>query len=379
MYNTTSMKLISKIVPILMLFGIIESVVCQDCKLPNCFDPGTSYPLEVSRTPQFVLLSHDDAINTKTWNAFQSTGRCGVKTTFFVSWENTNCDYIKAFYNAGHEIALHTMSHAHLTGVPLEDLKTEMLGVRDMLYEKCGVPYEEMIGFRPPYLEINENVRNVLVDDPTIRWSSDLNHYIDGADLNGTQLWPFTMDSGFVKNSSLEHESHPGFWEIPLNPIMSEIFNPVYSMDPGRITSGTEVPEPHDGDFIPADDLMDLLIENFNGVYNNKRSPFAINFHTPWLMADGYAQILTEFLDYTKSFDDVYFVTFSELIEWMKNPVPLEKMPPRNLECVPEIIPPKSFWEKYNIPIIVTAISIGPVITISICILIAQFIFIVMK
>lgn len=368
-----------KPVTFLVIFGFIGLAFCQDCKLPNCFNPSTSYPLEVSRTPQFVLLSHDDSINTKTWNAFQSTKRCGVKTTFFVTWEKTNCDYIKAFYNSGNEIALHTMSHAHLTGVPLEDLKTEMLGVRDMLYENCGVPYEDMIGFRPPYLEINENVRNVLANDPNIQWSSDFNHQYEVETLNNTQMWPFTMDSGVVKNSSLEYESHPGFWEIPLNPIMSETFDPIYSMDPGRITSGAEVPEPHDGDFIPANDLMDLLVENFNGVYTSNRSPFAINFHTPWLLADGYAEVLTEFLEYTKSFDDVYFVTFSELIEWMKNPVPLEKMPPRNLECVPEIIPPKSFWEKYKIPIIVTAISIGPVITISICILIAQLIFIVMK
>jgi len=368
-----------KSVTLLIIFGFTGLVFCQDCKLPDCFDPSSSYPLEVSRTPQFVLLSHDDSINTKTWDAFQSVKRCGVKTTFFVTWENTNCDYIKAFYNAGNEIALHTMGHAHLTGLPLEDLKTEMLGVRDMLYKKCGIPYEDMVGFRPPYLEINENVRNVLAADPDIQWSSDFNNQYDVSIVNSSQMWPFTMDSGVVKNSSLGYESHPGLWEIPLNPIESDTFDAIYSMDPGRINQDEYDPEEKIGAFIPANDLTELLIENFNSVYASNKSPFSINFHTPWLMVDGYDQALSEFLDYAKSFDDVYFVTFSELIEWMRNPVPLEEMPPRNLECVPEIIPPKSFWEKYNIPIIVTAISIGPVITISICILIAQLIFIVMK
>lgn len=42
------------------------------------------------------------------------------------------------------------------------NLTYEMLGVKTWLNESCGIPLEDMVGFRSPYLVQNPNTREVL-------------------------------------------------------------------------------------------------------------------------------------------------------------------------------------------------------------------------
>ncbi|AGE50295.1 polysaccharide deacetylase [Acanthocystis turfacea Chlorella virus Canal-1] len=344
------------------------ATVFGQCVLPKCFNPGSVSPLAPKHTPQFVLLSHDDEINEGTYEAFKRLGICDSKITFFLMWSRINCRYVKAFYNAGHEIALHTVNHLHLTGVPLDELHHEMLGVRDLVNSQCGIPMEAMKGFRAPYLETNEHVRKILYEDEYIEYDATYNP-------NSLSMAPFTMDSGLVKNSSLPSEYWPGLWEIPVNPIESEDFKAVYSMDPGRLSHPSYEPGGEPGTFIPAEEMLNLLIDNFYKQYNGTRLPFSVNFHTPWMNAEGYSEALGEFLDYARQFEDVYFITYTELIEWMRNPVPLSEMPPKNTQCVPIIVPKDSFWTEYGTPILIVSLVIGPVLVTSIFVLIAQLIY----
>jgi peptidoglycan/xylan/chitin deacetylase (PgdA/CDA1 family) len=352
-----------------IVFALLATAFGQ-CTLPHCFNPGTSSPLSPEETPQFVLLSHDDEINSNTYEAFKNVGICDSKITFFLMWSRIDCRYVQAFYNAGHEIALHTVNHHHLTGVPLDQLRYEMLGVRDLVNSKCGIPFEDMKGFRAPYLETNENVRKILYEDDYIEYDSSYNPY-------RRSMAPFTMDSGLVKNSSLSSESWPGLWQIPVNPVESDGFDAVYSMDPGRLSHAVYEPGETPGAFIPAEEMLDLLIENFQIQYNGSRLPFSVNFHTPWMNADGYSAALGEFLEYTSQLDDVYFITYSELVSWMRDPVPLSMMPLKNTQCVPIIVPKEKFWTKYGTTMTIISIVIGPILVMSLFVLIAQIIFLV--
>lgn len=352
-------------------FALLTAVF--GCSLPDCFNPGTSSPLPPEQTPQFVLLSHDDEIDVDTYEAFRNVGICDSKITFFLMWSRIDCRYVQAFHDAGHEIGLHTVNHRHLTGVPLDELKYEMLGVRSRVNKECGIPFRDMRGFRAPYLETNENVRKVLYEDGFIEYDSTYNP-------SGYPMAPFTMDSGLVKNSSLEFESWPGLWQIPVNAVEGESHEAVYSMDPGRISHGPSEPYQSSasvGTFIPADIMLDLLVDNFHTQYNGSRLPFSVNFHTPWLNAPGYSTALGEFLEYVRNFEDVYFITYSELVAWMRNPVPLSDMPPRDSQCIPIIVPPVKFWSKYGTAIIVTSIVIGPILLMSVSVLVAQLVFLV--
>ena len=351
-----------------IIFFLSLLAFASGCSLPECLNPSSDPPIPIDQMPQFVLLSHDDEINEQTLQAFQDVGLCSEKITFFLMWSKIDCRYVQAFYNAGHEIAMHTVNHKHLTGVPLDQLAYEMLGVRDLVHAKCGIPLEDMVGFRAPYLEVNEHVRKVLYDDKNIKYDSSYN--VD------KPLAPFTMDSGLVKNSSVASESWPGLWQIPLISFGKGHGVGRYAMDPGRITQAIADPLTI-GQFIPASDMFDVLVSSFEKEYvNGSKLPFSINFHTPWLNAPDYATNLGLFLKYTSQFEDVYYITYSELIDWMKNPIPLEDMPQNNRFCTYVSVPPISFWNRYKNETLVTAIVVGPIIILSIGTLLAQIIFI---
>jgi hypothetical protein len=162
-----------------------------------------------------------------------------------------------------------------------------------------------------------------------------------------------------------------------VNPVESEDYEAVYSMDPGRLSQAMYEPGQTPGAFIPPENMLDLLVENFEKQYNGSRLPFSVNFHTPWMNAEGYAEALGEFLDYTKQFEDVYFITYTELIEWMRNPIPLSEMPPKNTQCVPIVVPKDSFWTTDGSTMTIDAIVIGPILVMSTAVLIAQVIFLV--
>ena len=52
--------------------------------------------------------------------------------------------------------------------------------------------------------------------------------------------------------------------------------------------------------------------------YNGDRSPFGIYIHTPWLMTGNNIEETNAFLTYALALPDVWMVTTSQLIKWMK-------------------------------------------------------------
>jgi hypothetical protein len=341
------------------------------CVLPDCYDPKKVSPFPRERMPQFVLLSHDDEINSVTLEAFQAARLCDAKVTFMTMWAEIDCRYVQGFYNADHEIALHTIHHYHLPEVPLDGLRNEMLGVRDLINKKCDIPLEEMVGFRAPYLETDVDTRRVLYEDGIIQWEAS--YYTDTYPLS-----PFTEDSGLVINST-GIESWPGMWQIPLNLIDDDENGATYTMDPGRMSESDD--DPNDpGSFVPAEQMLNALIKTFDAqYYNGTKLPFSVNFHTPWLLAEGYSAALGEFLDYVRQFDDVYFITFSQLVAWMKDPIPLEFMAPVDRGCELIVIPPLTFLQKYGTFIILLSAILGPLILLSFAVAIAQVLWFMKK
>ena len=72
-----------------------------------------------------------------------------------------HCDLVKELWQAGHEIALHTRDHIRLDP-PIDANKTDqILSVRVWLNETCGIPFEDMVGMRDPFLVNNPGTREV--------------------------------------------------------------------------------------------------------------------------------------------------------------------------------------------------------------------------
>jgi hypothetical protein len=69
----------------------------------------------------------------------------------------------------------------------------------------------------------------------------------------------------------------------------------------------------------------DVLKNAFDQAYNNNRAPVPIFVHPYWF-SDERLQGAQNFIKYALSHDDVYFVTLSQLVEWMKEPIPAREM-----------------------------------------------------
>jgi len=66
-------------------------------------------------------------------------------------------------YEAGHEVAVHTVSHKRLAGEPLDFVGPQVLGWGGQLAD-CGVPEGDIVGFRAPFLSVDLQLRRVLHD-----------------------------------------------------------------------------------------------------------------------------------------------------------------------------------------------------------------------
>lgn len=281
-------------------------------------------------TPQFVIITHDDAIDATANRAvrsltdgYKNSNGCNVAATWFVTQAGTDCNLAKKLWQENHEIALHTVNHAQLV-TTLKNMKEEILGVRTFLNQTCGIPLTDMLGFRSPYLVNNPKVRTVLTEGKLL-YDSSITESIGGDSITsssfGQRIFPYTMDNGIVQNCNWTYpdgqctatERYPGFWEIPMwnLPFADEKTQVnAYSMDPDVGFGG---------------DLFTTLTTNFDRAYTGNRAPFPIYVHAPWF-TPSHVAAAKKFVEYALAKPNVYFVTIQQLLKWMQNPVPASQM-----------------------------------------------------
>jgi hypothetical protein len=103
-------------------------------------------------------------------------------------------------------------------------------------------------------------------------------------------------------------------WEIPVYNIKYN--GQTYSMDPGMKTDWGDAKE------LPVEDVM---IGAFNEAYNGNRAPVPLGIHVYW-MTDKHIKGAQKFIKYALSKPNTYFVTYRQVMEWMKDPVPNSEM-----------------------------------------------------
>jgi peptidoglycan/xylan/chitin deacetylase (PgdA/CDA1 family) len=189
-----------------MIFAIRKIVASAPCVLPDCLmssvEPPGSVPLD--RRPMFILLSYDDAVNPTTVDlhfsklgAVRNPNGCPIRATWFVSVAPSNdmapltkCPYVKSLQKAGHEIATHTYGH---TGDPTIE---EILRAKTWLSDNCGVPFDEMRGFRTPYLQHSQNTFDSLHELGVLYDTS----ITEQEPATTNFMFPYTMDAGIQQN-----------------------------------------------------------------------------------------------------------------------------------------------------------------------------------
>lgn len=147
--------------------------------------------------PQFILLTHDDAISDASHELLRavldsapSVNGCPVVFTLFINTGNqfnrlaytgyllcdgrpgpelcqtagppdnpgfpedgvaNSCTHAKDLYDRGCEVADHTHNHTPIDLLDREQLTAELSTMRQNI-SACGIPASDVVGFRPPYL-----------------------------------------------------------------------------------------------------------------------------------------------------------------------------------------------------------------------------------
>lgn len=96
-----------------------------------------------------------------TSSANNSNG-CRIPATWFTLVAGSSCSVVQERYRKGDEFACHTMTHKELTSSTSKSTMTkEIVGSRNWLVKKCGLPENAVTGFRSPFLTTNKRVRQV--------------------------------------------------------------------------------------------------------------------------------------------------------------------------------------------------------------------------
>jgi peptidoglycan/xylan/chitin deacetylase (PgdA/CDA1 family) len=83
-----------------------------------------------------------------------------IKATFYVTGAKSisNPDIIKAEFDAGHGIAIHTWTHHPLTSLTNEQVIAELLYTEAFIYKTIGKAPRQ---YRPPYGDVDDRTRAI--------------------------------------------------------------------------------------------------------------------------------------------------------------------------------------------------------------------------
>ncbi|GAB6023473.1 Cytidine deaminase 5 [Chamberlinius hualienensis] len=287
------------------------------CLLPHCYCGGNKIPggLSPSDVPQMVVLTFDDSVNEINYGFYSSflanrnnPNGCPISATFYVSHEWTDHAKVNQLYNAGHEIASHSISHSDGASFTRDRWTKEIDGQRRILSALSGIKLSDIKGMRAPFLQGGGNRQ--------FRMLYDTNFTYDSSIPSHSHTWPYTLEYRMPHECGIPPcptRSYPGVWEIPM--VMWEDLNKARCSMADACFNPTE-----------SRGVYDQLVKNFKKHYTGSRIPFGMYYHYAWFTKPHQKEGFLAFLDALLKLPDVYFITNSQLIEWMRQPTPLSKI-----------------------------------------------------
>ncbi|CAI5455554.1 unnamed protein product [Caenorhabditis angaria] len=307
-----------------------------ECQLPNCFcsEDGRSPPagLRPEDTPQFVVLTFDDAVNGKTFPDYKSLfendvlknpNGCDAKATFFVSHEWTNYDAVNWLVQKGMEVASNSISHENLEQATTNRWLNEMDGQRRILAKFGGAGEENVVGMRAPQLAAGSDRMFEMMVGAEFLYDNSMS---TNPGIHGEPFWPQTLDyqvSWECWDASCPKSSFPGIWTVPLNQFYGSYMPQIDSFRRSSMIRAAV------GLNDTVDTLEEIIMRNFERSYTTNRAPYILSLNADFLQLGGKNKgmiALKKFLNKITHNKDVYIVTIKQLIEWMKRPVPISQM-----------------------------------------------------
>jgi peptidoglycan/xylan/chitin deacetylase (PgdA/CDA1 family) len=284
------------------------------------------------------------------------------QATFFMTSSYAQSSPWRAAYDAGHEIGNHTVTHATDRGVGLDRWLQEMRDCNAYLTDTVGIPADELIGFRTPFLKYDDDTLAAVHEvgfhyDTSIEegyeWDDAANGGAGGP-MDGTgYYWPYTLDERSPGHTAqvewgegLEEISpRAGLWELPVYAVVvppdlrdematrQPWFDPVGGLITGfdyNLWAGTNV----GGFAMTREELVATLKYTLDQRLAGNRAPLLFGAHTDYYVAswNGNATgtpseadrraAIEEFLDYAATRPEVRIVRYRDVLDWVRNPTP---------------------------------------------------------
>lgn len=195
-----------------------------------------------------------------------------------------------------------------------KEWEQEIADERIMLNKLGQVNFKDVRGMRAPFLQIGGNTQFQMLQNNRFLYDSSMP--VSEAD---PPVWPFTMDyPGTYRciRKPCPTRKFPGVWEVPLVFLSGENGLPCVTLE------GCSMPKTSYG-------IRRVIRENFNRHYNSNRAPFMLSLSSTWftgLYAQERVEAMEGFLDELSLMDDVWLLTVSEMISWIRDPGKLEMM-----------------------------------------------------
>ena len=208
-----------------------------------------------------------------------------------------------------------------------------------------GIPRDEIVGFRAPYLSVNKHLFEALQKSKTIVYDSSCNGTYD----DGLLPWPYTLDGGIISEDvevdppdEWKHTKYPGLWEMPVNQLWvpPDDLSSQYDFEPGfqdrmRHANSDEGIIAFDYNMwyefkMNEAEFLAILKYSLDLRLQGGRAPFTFGAHSDYYCslrdsgsdttASDWREALEEFILYALSKPDVRVVPYRTIIEWMRNP-----------------------------------------------------------
>jgi len=176
-------------------------------------------------------------------------------------------------------------------------------------------------GFRSPHLQIDKYRHLEIIRNFNFHYDSSL---LFKRSSGNSPLWPFTFNYKFDTQSCINcadqdvAKSIDALWEFPLH----EWVHPNATVACRTLSDSSCLPNHHP----TVNILYEHLIHNFNLHYATNRAPFIIELDLLWLQDKKQQRLeaIVRFIERLLTFDDIYFVSIEQALEWLKYPRPLE-------------------------------------------------------
>lgn len=307
----------------------LKDVCVQEvtCKSPSCTCRSLAPPasLPVRRTPQIIYLTITGAVDNVNYphlnTLLKAPSRhnpngCPITATFFLPGSGSHLPLVQSLRSSGNEIAAYGAAPVlgFLTSQQvLEDLVNfDNLKQQTAVSSHAGVPVS--LGYKSPAGNAPGSDILAALNGSGVTYDSSLvTPRITSPD--DVIPWPYTLDYGWKDCTACQYGRFPGLWEVPIVPLMDykQQFVCTYA-DGCNNHPPTTI------------DTYNFFDNNLMRALNTNRAPMGIHLRREWFTHPYFypnLRGLEMFLDAAVARSDVYVVSVSQMLDWMRTPVPL--------------------------------------------------------